>query len=388
MINIIIYGTGLLGKKLMKQIECYNRIVQENNTGEGIKVLAFTQTVCKGGYVGEIPIISLDECQSFSYDYVVIASSYAEEIESTIKNKKIFDLQKVVRKNKFYPQNNGLNISQINSNYFYKKELESQHNPELERLFKAFENQNNFIDILNRRRFIEDKEEIEKYRKTEIFYDSDEMLKYVLVDGKRLYYPGTWSDKKIKEYHALNMYTCLSKMSAHRYLDPYFNAGENDIVADIGAAEGFFSLNIIDKVKKVYLFETDMIWIKPLLATFRSYKEKIEIVNKFVSNINQWEFVTCDSYFDNKEITLIKMDIEGEEQKALLGCRNILKRNNLRWLIACYHRSEDMEFIDAFMKVNGYITEKVENWLWLDQSNLDIKLFGEFRKAMLRARKN
>lgn len=46
-----------------------------------------------------------------------------------------------------------------------------------------------------------------------------------------------------------------------------------------------------------------------------------------------------------------------------------------------------MEFIDAFMKVNGYITEKVENWLWLDQSNLDIKLFGEFRKAMLRARK-
>lgn len=33
MINIIIYGTGLLGKELMKQIECYNRIVQENDTG-------------------------------------------------------------------------------------------------------------------------------------------------------------------------------------------------------------------------------------------------------------------------------------------------------------------------------------------------------------------
>lgn len=49
-----------------------------------------------------------------------------------------------------------------------------------------------------------------------------------------------------------------------------------------------------------------MIWIKPLQATFRPYMEKIEIVNKFVSNINQWEFVTCDYYFDNKEITLIK----------------------------------------------------------------------------------
>lgn len=131
--------------------------------------------------------------------------------------------------------------------------MKSQENLELLRLFKKFENYDNFIDILNRRRFIEDKEETEKYWETEIFYDSDEMLKYVLIDGKRLFYPEFWSDKERKEYHALNMYTCLSKMLAHRYLDPYFNVGENDTVADIGAAEGFFSLSIIDMVKK-YIF--------------------------------------------------------------------------------------------------------------------------------------
>ncbi len=65
----------------------------------------------------KILVISLDECQKFPYDYLVIASSYTDEIENTNKNKKIFDLQKVVRKNKFYPQNNELNICQIKSNF-------------------------------------------------------------------------------------------------------------------------------------------------------------------------------------------------------------------------------------------------------------------------------
>lgn len=102
MINIIIYGTGLLGKELMKQIDCYNHITEDNNTWEGIKIFAFTKTVCKDEYVGEIAVISLEECQKFPYGYVVIASSYADEIENTIKNKKIFDFPKVVRKDKFY----------------------------------------------------------------------------------------------------------------------------------------------------------------------------------------------------------------------------------------------------------------------------------------------
>lgn len=207
----------------------------------------------------------------------------------------------------------------------------------------------------------------------------------MLVDDKRLYYPFGWSEEKIREYHALNMYTCNAKTSAHRYLDDDFAVEANDIVADIGAAEGFFALSVIEQVKRVYLFEADEKWMRALQATFKPYKEKIVLENKFVSNINQWDFITLDTYFRDKEISLIKMDIEGEEQKALLGCIDLLKRKKMRWLITTYHRSEDMEFIDAFMKERGYHTTRVSNYLWIDQANLDVRFFGEFRKAMLRA---
>lgn len=385
-LKIIIYGTGVLGRELAKQVDCYNRIAEEKMQGS-IKILSYTESVYRGGFIGNIPVIALEECHRLPYDYIVIASSYIDEIRNTIEEKGILDLTKVVTKDEFCPQNNGLNLSQFNTGYYYNKKIQSRENPELEILYKEFINKDKFIDILNRRRFIEKKEEIEKYCNLEIFYDSEEELKYVLYNGKKLYYPAEWNNQKIIEYHALNVYTCMSETSAHRYLDSDFDVYEKDVVADIGAAEGLFSLHIVDKVKRIYLFEADKAWIKPLCATFKPYREKVVIENKYVSNINIWEFVTLDDYFEDKEISLIKMDIEGDEQKALLGCKNILKRKDMRWLITTYHRSEDMEFIDAFMKINGYITERVENWLWIDQVNLNVRLFGEFRKAMLRGKK-
>lgn len=37
MLNIIIYGTGLMGRELLSQIECYNRINKEKIRGGGYK---------------------------------------------------------------------------------------------------------------------------------------------------------------------------------------------------------------------------------------------------------------------------------------------------------------------------------------------------------------
>lgn len=348
-------------------------------------VLAFTETVCKGGMIGGVPVITLEECAKLQYDLIIIASAYVDEIVNTIKDMSALDLQKVIRKDQFYPQNNGMTLSQINTAYYYEKDILLQDDQELRELYEKFQNRDNFVDLLNRRRFVENKEKIECYRDVEIFYDDVEKLKYVFVNGKKLYYPADWDDEKITEYHALNVYMCTDATSAHRYLDTDFAVREDDIVADIGTAEGLFALEVVERVKKVYLFEADCKWMQALHATFKPYKEKVVFENKFVSNIDLWEFITCDNYFQDKEINLIKMDIEGEEQKALLGSKNLLKRENLRWLITTYHRSEDMEFIEAFMKMNGYLTERVSGRLWIDQANLDVRFFGEFRKAMLRA---
>ena len=88
-----------------------------------------------------------------------------------------------------------------------------------------------------------------------IYYDEERDLRYVILDGKKLYYPRGMSDDNIK-----NSYYFVQKIeqhtsSPHRYLTPDFNISEEDIVVDCGVAEGNFSLAIVDQVKKIYLFK-------------------------------------------------------------------------------------------------------------------------------------
>jgi predicted RNA methylase len=52
-----------------------------------------------------------------------------------------------------------------------------------------------------------------------------------------------------------------------RYTTSVFNQAD-DVVADLGAAEGNFSLSIINKVKKIYIFEYDKEWVEALKAPF------------------------------------------------------------------------------------------------------------------------
>jgi 16S rRNA A1518/A1519 N6-dimethyltransferase RsmA/KsgA/DIM1 with predicted DNA glycosylase/AP lyase activity len=56
----------------------------------------------------------------------------------------------------------------------------------------------------------------------------------------------------------------------HQYQTSYFQVKKNDILLDVGCAEALFSLDVIDKVKKVILFESDSVWFDPLKATFEN----------------------------------------------------------------------------------------------------------------------
>lgn len=81
------------------------------------------------------------------------------------------------------------------------------------------------------------------------------------------------------------------------------------------------------------------------------------------------------------------MDIEGYEQKVLSSSKNILLRDNIRFVIATYHKTEDMDFIEAYMQKYGFKTEQSEGLLWIDHKVFGADPFGSFRKAMLRASK-
>jgi len=199
-----------------------------------------------------------------------------------------------------------------------------------------------------------------KYKPSDIkvFTDEARQLKYCFLDNKKIYFKRSCSEKKVQELcSALIM--VQDPESPHRYLTNDFNVSQDDIVADIGAAEGDFALSIIEKVKKVYLFESDPELMEALGATFEPWKDRVVIVDKYVSNNTDGNCTTLDSYFrDNEKPNFLKIDIEGAEHDLIEGGESFLSCNNdIKIIMASYHRHNDETILSEKLQKHGFKTE-------------------------------
>ncbi|KKX99798.1 hypothetical protein VN21_17730 [Paraclostridium benzoelyticum] len=59
---------------------------------------------------------------------------------------------------------------------------------------------------------------------------------------------------------------------------------------------------------------------------------------------------TLDQTLGLKEITFIKMDIEGMELEALKGSKEIIKKHRPKLAISIYHKNDDLINIPIFIK--------------------------------------
>lgn len=126
-----------------------------------------------------------------------------------------------------------------------------------------------------------------------------------------------------------------------------------------------FSLKLMNHVSHAYIFEYQDRWVKALGETFSPYREKTDVIKKYVSDCTTEKSIRLDDIFKqyaakddwgNKEqVTLIvKMDIEGAEMKALDGMRKMLKEYPKVQLFVCaYHNQEDEDQIRSFFQ-DGY----------------------------------
>lgn len=222
-------------------------------------------------------------------------------------------------------------------------------------------------------------------------FDGEKNLPYVLHNGKCLYFPYSFSLNKCESmYRSYISEECLlgggyRDKAPHQYQTDKFKIEQGDILVDVGCAEALLALDAIEKVSKVYLIEADKRWIPALKATFESYQEKVELINKYVSDKDSETTITLENILLNEQgkKIFVKMDIEGAEVNVLKGSKEFLSKSADVKIACCtYHREHDAEIILSLLESMGYHTEFSEGYmLFLGD---EIK-YPYFRHGVLRA---
>jgi hypothetical protein len=231
---------------------------------------------------------------------------------------------------------------------------------------------------------------IKNYRPSDItvFKDISTNLHYVNHNNKKLFFPKEMAESEIKRYYSESLKE-QDINSPHRYIVNGFQVNKDDIVLDVGSAEGIFALDIIYLAKHVYIFESDEKWIDPLKATFDPWKNKVTIVNQYVSDIDNDNNLTLDTYCKNfiTKINFIKIDVEGNESRVISGAKKTLELNEKIIVTICtYHKQSDfMDFMNIFQNIK-YSVKSSDGFMIF---YFDL-MFGQpyFRRGLLRAIKS
>lgn len=252
-------------------------------------------------------------------------------------------------------------------------------------------------------------EELEEFEEIE---NKAESLKEHIEDYKWLYHNlKDYRSKKLLFAILYNWYdydfNTLKELMDHTYCH-YFDLDilkcKDETFVDVGAYIGDTTLDFIHSYQnyhKIYCYEmTDEIF--PLLLDNTKSYSNIECRKKAISNKQEIlsfqknessnsannikengdykiEAISLDE--DIKEpITLLKMDIEGYEKKAIEGCKKHIYKDHPKLLISVYHNHEDLWKIPKMIEE---ICPGYQFYLRFYGNNLfptEIVLFGIYEK--------
>ncbi len=132
-------------------------------------------------------------------------------------------------------------------------------------------------------------------------------------------------------------------------------------ILDLGAYNGDTALEFAERFpnyEKIIAVEPDRKTFKKLTANTKALKIQCENIcisdftgtgqfamnggrNSAVGEGDKTEFSTVDSLLKGERVTHIKMDVEGEERRAISGARETILKHRPKMIISAYHRTED-----------------------------------------------
>ncbi len=217
----------------------------------------------------------------------------------------------------------------------------------------------------------------------DVLIDTENNRLYVLFEGKKMYFPQRYTETQII-WAIRSIFKEQDPESAHLYLSEEFQVESGSIVVDAGVAEGNFALSVIDKAKRLYLIECEEEWVEALKLTFAPWKDKVVFIKKFLSDCDDDSSISIDSILDPEdgEKYFIKMDIEGFEQKALSGMKNLVSSGNSIKLNVCtYHHPNAFNEIENILTDFGFNCEASKGHVLFFQKGEE----PSFRKVLIRA---
>lgn len=333
--RIILWGAGYIASKMLEfaDLEQFEIIGLVDNDSNRQNTPFLTFNVYHPDVLNEVEV-----------DRIVIMSYYVKEITEQIE--------------KEYPQYKN-KIS--NQYYLYKKNIQRRYlnsdDPEIGEVLAYLDNHD--LRIFNYP-FADEMELI----KTDIRFDEEAALFYTLHNTHKLYFSEEFNtyEKAEKYYKGILLEQNVS--SPHRYLDESFDVKQGDIIVDVGAAEGNFAIDIVDKAAKIYLIETDERWIKALKYTFKDYKDKVIIIKTFITSYDDGKYSKLDSFI-REPVNFIKMDIEGAEWDALCGAENLLEiSSDVKLAICAYHSDFDQYLIEDYMDKHAISHSTTKGYMW------------------------
>lgn len=218
-----------------------------------------------------------------------------------------------------------------------------------------------------------------------VYTDPHTGLPYVMTEGKRLFFRRS-DNKRTVQLLYNNLQIEQDRDAPHCYTDSAFQINEGDILADVGCAEGYFSLLHIEKLGTSYLFERDPEWVEALEATFAPWREKVVIVPAFVSDKNDHEHVSLDHFFQSTDVKPVfyKIDVEGAEASVLKGMSGLLKQVPLKMALCTYHHQMDFDLFSRFFEDAGFHHRPNPGFM-IYQNDLDEMTPPFFRKCLIKA---